>query len=161
VRYNDHVLTAYKDGSYGFIGWDNKPLGNFEFAEIQYWNDSAAFVKKNHQWMIYDIRSKSVLLDKIKDYKLIRDTPEEKLAIIHQESNYGVLSSRDGVIMPTTFTDIVNVGSSEAPLYFTEKHVEEASLFVVIYYTAKGVMLRKEVYEQEEYEKIYCPTPGP
>jgi hypothetical protein len=162
VRYNDHVLMAYKDGAFGFIGWDNKPLGNFEFAEIQYWNDSAAFVKKNHQWMIYDIRSKSVLLDKIKDYKLIRDTPGEKLAIIHHENKYGVLSSREGVMMPTTFTDIVNVGSSEAPLYFTEKHVEEASLFVVIYYSAKGVMLRKEVYEQEEYEKIYCPpTPGP
>jgi hypothetical protein len=55
-----------------------------------------------------------------------------------------------------TFSDIVNVGSSEIPLYFTEKHVEEASLFVVIYYTHQGVMLRKEVYEQEDYDKIYC-----
>lgn len=156
VPYNQHVLTAFKDRQYGFIGWDNKPLSNFEFGEIRYWNDSAALVKKNSQWMIYEIQSKKVLFDKIRDYQLIRDMPDEKLAIIHQENNYGVLSCKKGIVIPITFSDIVNVGSSEVPLYFTEKHVEEASLFVVIYYTHHGVMLRKEVYEQEDYDKIYC-----
>ena len=54
------------------------------------------------------------------------------------------------------FSDIVNVGSADDPLYFTEKHVEEASLFVVIYYSAGGKFIRKEVYEHDDYERIYC-----
>jgi hypothetical protein len=49
------------------------------------------------------------------------------------------------------------VGSADEPLYFTEKHVSEASVFVVIYYDKNGKMLRREVYEEaDDYEKIYC-----
>jgi hypothetical protein len=156
VLYNGEVITAFKDGAYGFLGWDNKPLGKFEFNEIRYWSDTTALVKKNFQWMLYSITSGKVALDKIKNYKLIHDTPDEKLAIIHQENNYGVIHSKKGVIIPLTFSDIVNVGSPERPTYFTEKHVEEASIFVVIYYDSEGRMLRKEVYEQEDYDRIYC-----
>jgi hypothetical protein len=55
-----------------------------------------------------------------------------------------------------TFTDIINLGSKDDPLYFTEKHVEEASIFVVIYYDRNGKLIRRQAYEPEEYEKIYC-----
>ena len=154
--YNNNIIIAYKDGFYGFIGWDNKPISKIEFQEVRFWNDSAAFVRKNSQWMIYEIKTQKILLDKIKDYKLIRDSSNEKLAIVKQEHNYGVIHNRKGTIIPLSFSDIINVGSRDEPLYFTEKHVEEASIFVVIYYDSSGNMLRKEVYEQDEYEKIYC-----
>jgi hypothetical protein len=62
------------------------------------------------------------------------------------------------MIIPIAFTDLVNIGTAEEPLYFTEKHVEEAWLFVVIYYDKNGRFLRREVYEEpDDYEKIYCP----
>jgi hypothetical protein len=36
--------------------------------------------------------------------------------------------------------------------------VEEASVFVVIYYDRNGKFLRREVYQEaDDYEKIYCP----
>ena len=153
--YNNKIIIAYKEGLYGFIRWDNKPLSKFEFNEVRYWNDSSTFVRKNSQWMIYELKTQKILLDQIKDYKLIHDGVE-KLAIVQQERNYGVIHNRKGTIIPISFSDIVNVGSREVPLYFTEKHIEEASIFVVIYYDLKGNMLRKEVYEQDDYEKIYC-----
>jgi hypothetical protein len=43
-------------------------------------------------------------------------------------------------------------------LYFTEKHIEEASMYVVIYYDREGKFLRKEAYSSEDYERIYCPN---
>src|SRR5262249_39477380 len=124
--------------------------------EVRYWNDTAAFVKKEGQWMIYDIAGKRAVLDKVNTYTLIRDNPGEKLAIVQRDRHYGVINSRKGTVIPMTFSDIINVGSRGEPLYFTEKHVEEASIFVVIYYTAGGKMLRKEVYEQDDYDRIYC-----
>jgi hypothetical protein len=48
------------------------------------------------------------------------------------------------------------VGSDEKPLYFTEKRVEEADIYVVIYYDQAGKFLRKQVYESEEYDRIVC-----
>ncbi len=156
VPYNKKIITCYKDGQLGFIDWSNKPLSKFEFNEIQFWNDTTALVKKNSEWMLYEISSKKILLDKIKDFKFIQNTPSDKLAIIYQDFNHGVIHNRRGTIIPTTFSYIVNVGSSDKPLYFTEKHVTEASVFVVIYYNGQGKMLRKEIYDQEDYDKIYC-----
>jgi len=48
------------------------------------------------------------------------------------------------------------VGTAEKPLYFTEKNVEEAEIFVVIYYNDQGTMIRREIYESDEYDRIYC-----
>lgn len=155
VVYNANNIVAYRDGLYGFVGWDNKPVIAAEFDEVRYWNDSSAMVRKDSRWMIVEIRSKQVVLDDIRDLKFIQDG-DEKLAIVKHGLMYGVIHNTKGTIIPLSFSDIVNVGSREQPLYFTEKHVEEASIFVVIYYDAAGTILRKEVYEQEDYEKIYC-----
>jgi hypothetical protein len=155
VRYNEKVITASREGLYGFIDWDNKPISKFEFKEVRYWNDTTALVKKE-TWMLYEIKTASILLDKIKDFTMIRDEQNEKLAIVYQDTDHGVLHSRNGTIIPISYSDIINVGSAEKPLYFTEKHVEEASLFVVIYYNAQGEALRKEIYDPEDYDKIYC-----
>ncbi|MBL0740226.1 tetratricopeptide repeat protein [Chryseolinea lacunae] len=154
--YNASTVVAYKDGLYGFVGWDGKPLSGIEFSDVKYWNDTAAFVKKDKQWKVYALNTKQVLLDKLDGYKLIRDTAGEKLAIVVSDHRYGVINSRMGTVIPMTFSDVINVGSAEYPLYFTEKHVAEADIFVVIYYSREGKMLRKEVYEQEDYDKIYC-----
>jgi hypothetical protein len=90
--------------------------------------------------------------------KMIRNEPEDKLAIIYQDANHGVVHNHKGTILPVSYSDIVNIGSSREPLYFTEKHVEEASVFVIIYYDAGGHFLRREIYDSEEYDRIYCPS---
>jgi hypothetical protein len=156
IVYDNQRLVAFRNNLCALIGWDNKPITPFEYEEIIPWNDSSALVKKNFQWLIYNFIEKRVVADKIKSYKLVHDSSQEKIMIIQQENKYGVLSSTRGMIIPPTFSDIVNVGSSVAPLYFTEKHVEEASIFVVIYYDKNGVQLKKYVYEGDDYEKIYC-----
>jgi hypothetical protein len=154
--YDHNRLIAFKNNVCALIGWDSKPVTPFEFEEIIYWNDSSALVKKNFRWMLYNFIEKKVVSEKIKGYRQVSDSPEEKIMIIQQENAYGVLSNKRGMIIPATFSDIVNVGSVTQPLYFTEKHVEEASIFVVIYYDKNGVQLRKYVYEGSDYEKIYC-----
>ena len=68
-----------------------------------------------------------------------------------------MLSNKRGTVIPISFSDLVNLGPADEPIYFTEKHVTEASIFVVIYYDGNGKLIRREVYDDsEEYEKIYC-----
>lgn len=156
VHYTDKLLVAFKDGLSGFIDWSNKPVGKFEFEEILYWNDTTAFVKKNFQWRLYDIYGSKVLIDNIKSYKVVTDTKEEKIFILNFENEYGVISNKKGTILPFAFNGIKNLGSADDPFYVTEKHVEEASVFIVIYYNKQGELIRKQVYEEEEYEHLYC-----
>ena len=156
IPISSNRLVAYREGAYGFIAWDAKPQGLFEFEEVRPWNDTAALVKKDFQWMIYNIPSGKVVMDKIKDYRFVSNFPGEKVAIIHRDIHYGIISNKRGEIIPANFSELINVGSEEEPLYFAEKNVEEAEIYVVIYYDKNGKFLAKQVYEEEEYEKIYC-----
>jgi len=156
IHYDDKLLVCFKNGQFGFVGWNNKPVGNFEFDEIRYWNDTTAFVRKDFQWQLYSIYSEKVAIDHVKKFDVVSDTEEEKIFILNVENNFGIVSNRQGTILPFTFTGIKNLGSADNPFYFTEKHVEEASVFIVIYYDKKGTLIRKEIYDEKDYDKIYC-----
>jgi hypothetical protein len=158
LPYGKQYIVAQKNGLSGIFGLYNKPVSRFEFEEIKYWNDTAALVRRESKWSLISLRQNTVIVDQIRDFKFIRDTPNDQLAIVHAGEAYGILHSRKGTVIPLTFTDIVNLGSAEWPLYFTEKHIEEASMYVVIYYDREGKFLRKEAYSSEDYERIYCPN---
>lgn len=155
LPYAGDYFIGYKDG-YGIITANGNPVTGFEFDEIKYWNDSTAWVRKNFSWSILSLKDMSVKLNRIRSFQTIKDTAAEKIFRIQQDNHFGVVSSKKGVLIPPTFTEVINVGSTEKPFYFTEKHVEEADIYVVIYYNSQGKLVRKQVYEEEEYEKIYC-----
>lgn len=155
--YNAKFLIAYKDGKYGFIEWDDKKKYTFDFTEIQYWNDSIAWVKMNSQWMIYNILQKKILQDEIKKYEVIADVNGEKLAVVQHNDKYGVVSSKKGMLLPIDFAEIKNLGSVDTPLYFAEKHVEEAAVFIIHYFDKDGQLIKRIKCDEDEYERIYCP----
>ena len=154
--YHRGLWIAFKDKGYGFIPSDGKPKGNFEWEEIQYWTDSVAWVKRNFQWILWDIHGQKAKLSNVRSFTVVKDTEAEKIFIIRQENAFGVISSRRGTVVPIQYSDIVNLGTSEIPLYFTERHIEEAAISVVVYYDQHGKIIRKQAMEAEEFEKIYC-----
>ncbi len=155
-RFGSQFYVVYHESGYGFVDHDNRKVGDMVFTEILPWTDSVALVKQHGLYHLYNINEKKFLLEGIVRFKPVADSEQERKYILFLKDRAGVYSSRDGVVIPLTFSDIVNVGSAEKPLYFTEKHVREASLFVVIYYDHQGKLIRREVYEQDEYDKIYC-----
>jgi hypothetical protein len=151
------TLIAFKEGHYGLIDWEGRPLTPFEFFEIQPWKKNVIWAIKDFEWSLYDYRQGKDLLRHVKAVHLIADKPEEKLAMVQQENYFGILSNQRGMIIPASFSSITNLGSEDDPLYFTAKEVEEAGVVVVIYYDKEGKVLRKQVYEDEEYAQIICP----
>ncbi len=156
TKLDEKHLVAYTAGKYGLIGWDTKPVTAFEYLEIKPWRDSVVWVRQNFQWLLINFFSHEVLLDKVRNFEWVRNTPDEKIVIVHRENYFGVLSSRTGLFIPATFSEILNLGTSEVPFYFTEKYVEEAGIFVVIYYDQHGKLVRRQAFEEDEYEHIFC-----
>lgn len=149
-------LIVYKDGFFGLIGWDSKPITEFEFSEVVPWNENVIWVKKNFQWLLINYETEEIILDRIRDFTWLRNSVEEKLVRVHRENYYGAISNRKGLVIPPTFHDLINLGTEEVPFYFTEKSVEEAGIYVVIYYDHTGKLVRRQAYEEEEYDRIYC-----
>ena len=81
---------------------------------------------------------------------------DEMIMLFRKEEKFGVVSNTKGLIIEPTFNDILNIGSLEEPVYFTEKYIPEAEFYIVIYYNSRGEILRKQVFTDEEYDKIYC-----
>jgi hypothetical protein len=156
IAFNEKIFSVFREGLWGFVDDKNKPVSKIEFQEIMPWTDSLALVRSSGGWALFNVFTREAEMENIRNFKVIRSSPHDRLIIVKQGEDVGVLSNRNGFIIPLKFSDIVNVGSSEIPVYFTEKHVQEASIFVVIYYDNKGRLIRKEVYEQDEYERIYC-----
>jgi hypothetical protein len=156
VIYRNDLLAAFATGKYHFIGWDNKSVGTISFDQISHWTDSIALIKNNFQWMLFNTITHETEEDAITQMNYVKDDVANKLVIVKQDGVWGVLHNRRGFIIPPSFTALINVGTAEMPLYFTEKHVEEASIFVVLYYDSLGKMLMRQVYEEGEYDKLIC-----
>jgi WG containing repeat len=156
IPMNKRNLIVYKDGFYGLIDQQAKPVTAFEFSEVQAWSDSLIWVKKDFQWKLINYHSQKVLLDRVKGFTWIKNNEEEKIIRIHRENYFGIVSNKRGVVIAPTLTDIKNLGDADRPFYFTEKQVEEAGIFVVLYYNHTGKLVRKQAYEEEEYDRILC-----
>lgn len=156
TRFGKQYYVVYHESGYGFMDRNDRKISDATFTEIHPWSDSVALVKKEGLYHLYNIEKKRFLVEGIVRFKPVTDTEQERKYIFFLKDRTGVYSNRHGAVIPLTFSDVVNVGSAEKPLYFTEKHVREASLFVVIYYDHTGALIRREVYEQDEYDRIYC-----
>ncbi len=151
------TLIAFQNGHYGLIDWSGKAISGFDYDEIQPWAKGIVRAKTDFEWSLIDFNQERKTLTHIKNFEMIKNATAEKIAIIKQDNLYGVVSSKSGVIIPASFSFLMNLGSEEEPIYFTSKEVEEAGIVVVIYYDSKGKLLRKQVYEDEEYARIVCP----
>ncbi|MTI41790.1 WG repeat-containing protein [Fulvivirga lutimaris] len=156
VPYNSKLLVAEKNGKLGFVRNDGKEISDFGFEDIKFWQDSVALVKTNYLWKYFDIYNNTLRDGGYKSYHYQLNTPEEIVIIARGDQGYGVFSSTRGEVIAPTFNDLINVGSTADPIYFTEKHVEEAEFYVVIYYDKTGQIIRKQAFEAADYMLIYC-----
>ena len=153
--YNDSLFIASKNGRLGVIDKNDTEILPFKYSEVTLWNDSLALVKVDSQWAVYNILAKEAVLEGISSLKYVSDDTN-KQAIISKDAQYGVISNRNLELLPPTYDDILNLGKSEQPIYFAEKRVKEADLFVVIYYNGDGEVIHKQTFSEEDYDHIYC-----
>ena len=155
--FGNYYFIGSKGASFGLVDLNNQDVTGYKFDEILDWNDSVALVKEIDEWKLYDIKNDVYLFEGISEYKVLRDDEEEKILLITKDSKSGILSNLYGEVVGATFNDIINIGTVENPVYFAEKYIIEAEFYVIIYYDAKGKILRKQIFtEEEEYQKIYC-----
>ncbi|MDN5205195.1 WG repeat-containing protein [Fulvivirgaceae bacterium BMA10] len=155
-RYNHDLLIASKRGRKGLITTKKKSMTSFDFEEIQFWSDSVALVKKDGSYGLYAFYTDEMIQSDIDHLQWIQNDTKEKIAIINKEAQFGVISNLRSEVIAPTFNDIVLIGDKNNSLFFCEKHVAEADFYVVIYYDINGETIRKQVFQADEYDKIYC-----
>jgi hypothetical protein len=160
VSFNSQLVVVYKDKQYSFIDWDGNKQSDFDFEEIQFWNDTVALTKHNLFWRLYDCTSHQLKPGKMTHFTVFSSSSAEKLALFKQDNSYGIMSNVDGIVLEPSFSHISILGPRDNPVYLTVKYIEEAEIYVIIYYDKKGKLLRKQVLEHADYHKISCAEEG-
>jgi hypothetical protein len=150
------LFGVFEKGKYGLVNAKGKPVTKFEFEELLRWSKQLVWVKKNFAWSLLDIATNKPIVSNVTRFDKWIDQENNKLYRIQKDNFFGVVSSQLGVVIPPGFSMVKNVGSLEQPLYLTDKEVEEAEVHVVIYYDSAGKFIRKQVYEDEEFETLMC-----
>ncbi len=156
VTLNEQYLVAFRNGQYGIVGWDMKPVTPFEYDEIVPWQGDWIWARQNRQWILLNFKTQTIEIDKVRAFSWFKKGSGENIVRIQRENFFGVLSSTLGMIIQPTFHQVINLGTPDTPFYFTEKQVEEAGIYVVIYYDAGGRLVRRQALEENEYDKLVC-----
>jgi len=154
-NYNDTLLVA-KQNKLGFINLSGNTISNFEFDDIQYWNDTSALVLHQEKWKIYLIQNRRFTDDIFESYKILIETDSEKTITTYRSSGYGLLSNQKGRLLPEAYSQIYNIGSPQKPFYWVESHVQRTEIYVVLFVNEHGEIVRKDILTPEEYEKLAC-----
>lgn len=154
--YNDTLLMASKNKRWGIIDHANKEILGFEYEQLQFWTDSVVLAASNHEWQLININRQELQYGPFNSFKILKQTPDESMALIYTKEGYGVYSSKQGELIAPTYDDIVNLGSSNALLFYCEKEVKEADMFVVLYINASGETIYRHAYPREEWLKLIC-----
>jgi hypothetical protein len=150
------VFIANKNGSYGLVTAANKPLTEFDFDEIRYWQDEVALVKQDDTWYLYHVGEKRNIFKPMEEIEYVKQTDDEIILKVYMDNKYGVLSNTRGVLISCEYDDLRNVGTTDYPLYVGEKNVKEAGVFLVFYIDKDGKAIRRQIFAHDKYNSIAC-----
>ncbi|WP_157638198.1 WG repeat-containing protein [Flexithrix dorotheae] len=158
LKFYGHSDSLYiaKKGKYGLIDRNNQVLADFQFDDLKHWNDTSVLVQHQGKWKIFDYIDKYFIPETFDTFDYLRQDEEETIITTFRASGYGLLSNKRGRLIPEEYSQIVNLGDMETPLYFVEKDVSQAGLYILLYIDKNGEVIKKQVLQEKDYEKIAC-----
>ncbi len=153
-KINDYYVIK-NEGKYGLINANEEEIITQNYDEITYWNDSSFLVTQNDFQFFINI-SEEKLIDPIADLKLLFENENEKLYKFTQNGSFGLLSNENGILLKPEYSDIVNIGDKETPLFFADQHLSNAGYHVVSYLNSLGENIFSEAYRITEFDRIIC-----
>ncbi len=156
--YSDTIMIASDKAYKGFVNTKGKELTSFEFDEIRFYNDTVALTRIDDEWLFYNISSDEPLYEGMLEFKAVSEDDENSVFLVTKEKGKGVFSTIDGELVEPTYTDIKVLGNPENPIYFAVKFIEEADIYIVIYFDKRGNKLFTQSFRQDEYFRIACPS---
>ena len=152
----DTLWVISKNELYGVISSSSLEILPTIYEEIHYWTNGLMFLKKDLKWSIYDVKANNFPETGIIKYHSVEGG--EDPSIIYQKGvGVGVFDSAQGIVLRPTYSSVLKKGTSSQSYYLADKHVEEASLHVLLYYASNGELLFQKVVSDTQYRALYEP----
>jgi hypothetical protein len=126
-----------------------------EYDALKLWNDTSYWCKKDNKWALITVSGETILnqVDSVKSWD---NASSADLYLIKKESSVGVVSPSKGLVVPPSYNEVINIGSSDYPIFFAEQHLKTADFFVVTYFDPNGKVIKSQAYRAHEYSAVHC-----
>jgi len=153
---NDSIYVAKQESGMGLINMRDKKKREFKFSELKILNDSLILVKDTENWILQNIITEDVLLDKIVQVDDKIDYGDFQQIKFREQQGYGLLDSRVGVVLPAIYNEIKNIGDSSSPYLFVERFLSDSDFYIVLYINKEGKKIKSVAYKEDENANILC-----
>ena len=153
-KLGDYYATK-KKGKYGLIDEVENQILPFQYDEIKAWNDTSFLVRQGSAQSIISL-NQGVLMESLEWLQLLFEQSGNRVFKFAKEGKLGLISNKRGLILEPEFTDIINIGNKNEPLFFADQHLSKAGYHVVSYVKKDGESIFSKAYRPEEFDRILC-----
>lgn len=154
-RFEDNYLTS-KNGMKGVIDRENNRIIHFLYKDIKSFNDTASWVLSDSSWQLISHRNQQILMNQIQQIELLHTVNQERFYKILTSSGYGIVSSRNGMIIDPAFTEIKLWQINKKPVFLCEYYHGKTDYYLLAYYNEKGEKIYAGAHTSLVYEQFYC-----
>ncbi len=152
---SDSIFIAKKE-KFGLINQRNEMISPFQFEQIKYWSDTIMLVNHSNKWKLYNFAANYFVAEVFDTFEYIRKDEKEIVIVTYRSSGYGLLSNKQGRLIPEEYSAILDISQSDVPLYFVEKYNAMAKSYLILYIDQKGKVSKSQYMYEKDYEKIIC-----
>ena len=153
---SDTLFIAQLENKTGIVNKENETILPFQYSAIIPWNDTLVFVKMGYRQAIVNLQTKRTLVDQLSGWEPMFENKDEQFIKLMRNGQYGIFSSKKGLILDATFSEVSNIGTNLAPVYKAEKYIDEADLYILLYYNRDATLFKKLVLSADQYKALNC-----
>ena len=153
---SDTLFIAQLDDKTGIVNKNNETILPFQYSEIIPWNNSLVMVKIGYRQAIVNLQTRRTMVDQLSGWEPMFENEGEQFIKLVRNGQYGVFSNKNGLILDATFSELSNIGTNLAPVYKAEKYIDEADLYILLYYDQEATLFKKLVLSANQYQALSC-----
>ena len=156
IQVTTHELMGFSQGKFGFVSWDSRTKPVFEFDDVVPWSDSLVWVKQDQRWKLLESRSRRIVLANVQRFSILNTGSPSSFARFDIDEYNGLFSTQHGMVLAPTYHAIELFVPGSSPVFRAEKNVEEAGIYIVMYFNERGKLIYRMALEEVDYERLYC-----
>ncbi len=121
------------------------------FQEVNPWNDSLFFIKKEGMFALYSPSRSMKVSEDYSEAEFNRFRGQE-LLVRDQTGFFGIIHPDKGFIIPTGYTFIEPYGT----FWKAERYFSDADYYLLAYYSSSGELVFRSGLKPEQYELLIC-----
>ncbi len=157
VIMHDSAQFIVNDGGFGL--WDvleKEYIGESDYQELVSFSKDYLLCKQDDQWVLKSTDNEDLIIESIYNYEIFPGSDSSKVLKFRVEQGYGLFDSKEGLLLKPEYNEILEIDFKSGPIYYAERFLEDAELYVTLYLDQKGNKIRSQAFDQVQYEKIAC-----